>query len=76
MEADKADGAGVRRSPGEEVGVTGEEIVEDREIAENDLAVAPGEFFTVAKSEGGKELAGRTAADGGVVLKLQAFFEE
>jgi len=67
---DKADGTGVGWSPLKKLWMTSEESGKQREIVQNDLAIAFDELFAVAQGEFGKKFAGRAAADGRVVLEL------
>jgi len=70
--ADEGDGAGVGRSPGEEIGAASDKFGKKFYIVENELAIAADDFFAMADSEIGEEFAGGAAADGGVVLELGA----
>ena len=48
LELDKADGAGVRRSPGEQLGVANEKSGEKVEIAQDELTIAVDNLIAVA----------------------------
>jgi len=76
LEAGEADGAGVGRSPFEEVGMAGEESSELGKIVKNDLEIAVNEFLAVAEGDGGEEFAGCAGADGGVVLEGDDFLKD
>ena len=69
LEASEADGAGIRRSPVEKMGMAREERRELRKIAQDDLQVAINKFLAMTKGEGREEFAGGAGADGGVVFE-------
>ena len=69
LETSEADGAGIRRSPVEKMGMAREERRELRKIAQDDLQVAINEFLAMTKGEGRQEFAGSAGADGGVVFE-------
>jgi len=76
LEAGEADGAGVGRSPIENIRVTREESAQLGKIAKNDLEAAVDEFLAVAQGNGGEEFAGSAGADGGVVLEGDDLLKE
>ena len=70
----EADRTGVRRSPGENFGMTNEESRKQAEIAKDELAIAFDNFLAMTEGEVCQELAGGAAADRCVVLEAVAEF--
>ncbi len=64
LEAGKADGAGVGRSPFEDVRMSGEESGELAEVAKDDLKIPVDKFLAMTEGESGEEFAGSAGADG------------